>query len=209
MPQEEVYAIISEDLPRSLNGIAGEISRRSGGDEKSYRLSLLPKNKNSPINSLMNEKRISSFQYDSHEGKSVTLYYKFGSYAAHDYLVKLVCAFLKESEVSIPGQEPEIQEHGTANPDILWISKDVKYAIEIEMDTKGSTGVGETELRLRKFQKDGYEILMIAPNEAAVKHLENTYKDLNIPIMTIKGLVEMFPGKEAEAPGKGEEGEEI
>ncbi len=208
--KEEVYAIISEDLPRSIYGIAGELSRRSGGDRNSYQLTLLPKNKNSPINSLINEKRISSFQYDSHEGKSVTLYYKFGSYAAHDYLVKLCRGIFQESEVSIPGQEPEIQEHGTANPDILWNSKDVKYAVEIEMDTKGSTGVSETELRLRKFQKDGYEIMMIVPNEAAVKHLENTYKDLNISVLTtIKGLVEMFPGKEAEAPGKGEEGEEI
>ena len=208
--KEEVYAIISEDLPRSIYGIAGELARRQGGDRNSYQLTLLPKNKNSPINSLLTEKRISSFKFEPVEGNEVTLYYKFGSYAAHDYLVKLCRGIFQESEVSIPGQEPEIQEHGTANPDILWNSKDVKYAIEIEMDTKGSTGVSETELRLRKFQKDGYEIMMIAPNEAAVKHLENTYKDLNISVLTtIKGLVEMFPGKEAEAPGKGEEGEEI
>ncbi len=205
--KERVYTIISEDLPRSLNGIAGELARRQEGDEKSYRLALLPKNKNSPINLLLSEKKISSFKFSSPKGKEEVLYYNYGSYQAHDYLVKLCRGIFQESEVSIPGQEPEIQEHGTANPDIFWNSRDKKYAVEIEMDTKGSTGVSETELRLRKFQKDGYEILMIAPNEAAVKHLESTYKDLNISVLTVRALAEMFPGKEA--PGKGEEGEEI
>jgi hypothetical protein len=148
---------------------------------------------------LIQENRISFFYFDyaSRPEKLPLkkLYYQYGGYQAHDFVRDYIAAIIQKR---YPEHPPETLLHGESTTDIIWNTGQLKYSIEVEMDTKRGAGVGETELRIRKYQQDGYSVLVIAPNGTAKGSIVQKYGQLKVQVYTPREFAEKFEGENPE-----------
>ena len=194
--QNEIEAyIMDRKIPPGILDISYHFARKYGWDEKEVQLKLKDNDPKSPLHDLIQGGRVSSFYFD-YAGRPVKLplkklYYQYGGYQAHDFVRDYVNAIIQKRYPSSPAR---IGSHGESVTDIIWEAGDAKYSIEIEMDTKRGGGVSETELRIRRYQQDGYTVLVVAPNAEAKESVSKKYEQLEVQVYTPREFAEKFKG---------------
>jgi hypothetical protein len=193
--------INTRKTPPGIRDISYHFSQKYGWDEKEVQLKLKDNDPESPLHDLIQGGRISSFYFD-YAGRPEKLplkklYYASGSYQAHDFVRDYIAAIIQKRYPSSPAR---IESHGESITDIAWEAGDTKYSIEVEMGTKRGAGISETELRIRKYQQDGYSVLVIAPNGTAKNSIIQKYSQLSVNVYTPREFAEKFKGENSAAP---------
>jgi hypothetical protein len=102
------------------------------------------------------------------------VYHRTGDYSYHDWLVGITADILYQM-----GLIPQVQAHGLPLADIL-VEKP-KLAFEIETGSKNGYKIEETKERIADFEKQGYKVYVIVPNQEVkqkYKDFENVYTAL-------------------------------
>jgi competence CoiA-like predicted nuclease len=89
------------------------------------------------------------------------VYHRKGDYSYHDFLVNAVADILFHK-----GLLPKIQAHGLPLADIM---VEPKLAFEIETGSKNGYKIEETRQRVDGFEKEGYRVYIIVPNQEIKK----------------------------------------
>ena len=87
------------------------------------------------------------------------IYHRIGDYSYHDWLVERTAVV-----VSYKGMTPKIQAHGLSLADIL-VETPKRIAFEIETGSKNGYKIAETKERIEEFEKEGYKVYVIVPND--------------------------------------------
>lgn len=87
------------------------------------------------------------------------IYHRKGDYSYHDWLVGITANVLYHK-----GFAPQIQAHGLPLADILVESPNM-LAFEIETGSKNGYKMEETKERIGDFEKQGYKVYVIVPND--------------------------------------------
>lgn len=161
--------------PPGVRDIAYYLAKRHGWKEDETQVQLKDNSPKSPLRDLIQEGHI-SYMYFDYAGRPEKLpmkklYYESGSYQAHDFIRDYIAAIIQTKYKGTP----RIEEHGESITDITWEREDGKYSVEIETDTKTGGEIGQTELRVRKYQKDGYTVIVISPNPTVKASLQKKY----------------------------------
>jgi hypothetical protein len=97
-----------------------------------------------------------------YEIRNSIVYHRKGDYSYHDFLVNAVADILFHK-----GLLPKIQAHGLPLADIL-VEKG-KMSFEIETGSKQGYKIEETRQRIDGFEKEGYRVYIIVPNQEVKK----------------------------------------
>ena len=111
------------------------------------------------------------------------VYHRIGDYSYHDWLVENVANILYKK-----GFRPEIQPHGLPLADILVESPD-RLAYEIETGSKNGYKLEETMQRIKDFEKQGYKVYVIVPNQE-VKQKYKAFKNVMTALELFKEMRE-------------------
>lgn len=98
-----------------------------------------------------------------YEIRKSIVYHRKGDYSYHDFLVNAIADIL-----FYKGFFPQIQAHGLPLADIL-VEKPKKLAFEIETGSKQGYKIEETKKRVEDFEKQGYMVFVIVPNQEIKK----------------------------------------
>lgn len=101
---------------------------------------------------------------------SVILHRKSKDYDYHDWLVNITADIIARK-----GLFPQIQPHGLPIADIL--VEGTKIAVEIETGSKFGKQMTETKERIEKYEKEGYRVYVIVPNDE-VKEKYKEFKNV-------------------------------
>jgi hypothetical protein len=104
------------------------------------------------------------------------VYHRTGDYSYHDWLVGITADILYQM-----GLIPQVQAHGLPLADIL-VEMPIKYAFEIETGSKSGYKIEETKQRIENFEKQGYEVFVIVPNQ----EVKDKYKDFQNVFTTLE-----------------------
>lgn len=149
------------NAPMNQQDLAKLFTKRYGQDVNYWKMRLKGILKTMVTQNEINAKNTDFVKFSkgkAYEVKDSIIYYTKDSYSYHDWLVERTAEILR-----IKGYEPEIQEHGVSTADI--ICENEKLAFEIETGTKQGYKLEETKGRFEKYQKNGYEVYVIVPNE--------------------------------------------
>ncbi len=91
------------------------------------------------------------------------IYHRKATYDYHDWIVQISADILYHK-----GFSPQIQAHGLPLADIL-AEKPNKLAIEVETGSKNGYKIEETRQRVDGFEKEGYRVYIIVPNQEVKK----------------------------------------
>lgn len=197
---QEVYKIICM-ASGNVQELARELESRGRGKANAMKMEITKKH--GPIETLLQEHKISYLLYDyikifptrNYTGTS-KLYYKSHSYGAHDYIVRQVNDLLQRK-----GIKSQILQHGESTPDII-VEEPSKTAYEIETGTKYGDEMDTTEQRIRKQIREGYRVVIIVPT----KDKKDKFKGMSDEIYTVRELYEVLEQETAKT--EVEEGEE-
>jgi ABC-type oligopeptide transport system ATPase subunit len=160
---DSVYSLISGGAKTKYEATK-EISEKMGMGIEELKLRVM-----NSFDRIARQGRISSFRLDgvkvryNHIYQSpkdeVQVYFRYGTYDGHDYVVEMVRRILEEK-----GLKPEVQDHrGESSPDI--VVRERKLAFEVEMGTKYGHKIDETENRIDGEKKEGFRVIIIVPTE--------------------------------------------
>ena len=158
-----VYSMIASSA-RTKYEVTKEISVRTGQSLEVLKVKVM-----NSFDRIARQGRISSFRLDgvkvrydkiySSPKDEVLVFFRYGSYDGHDYVVAMVKKILEEK-----GMAPKVLDHrGERSPDI--VVREQKLAIEVEMGTKFGHKIDETKQRIEGEKSEGYRVLIAVPTD--------------------------------------------
>lgn len=168
-----VYSLIAMGA-RTKYEVTKEVSSRIDKSVGELKLTVM-----NSFDRIARQGRISSFSLDgvkvrynkiySSPKYEVLVYFRYGTYDGHDYVVKMVARILEEK-----GYKPDVLVHrGESSPDL--VVKEQKLAIEVEMGTKFGYKIDETRQRIEGEKREGYRVLIMVPTD----DLKEKYNDIS------------------------------
>jgi hypothetical protein len=176
-PQEIIRLLES---PANQQELAKRFAEKFGKEVSYWKLTLKSILKKMVMEGAINSRRTEYVKFAENKPYEITaseIFYRKATYDYHDWLVEVVANILSRI-----GYSPKIQPHGVSIPDIL-VEKP-KIAVEVEVGTKSGYKTEETLQRIKEYEKQGYKVYIIVPNqevkEVKYKGLKDVYTALEL-----------------------------
>ena len=159
----EIVRLLSQ--PANQQDLAKRFAEKFGKDQNYWKMTL-----KTPLKRMHQQGEISATTTDyikwiddkEYPISNSIIYHRKGDYSYHDMLVGITAEVLYRK-----GLMPQIQAHGLPLADILVNSN--KLAIEVETGSKNGYKIEETRQRVDGFEKEGYRVYIIVPNQEVKK----------------------------------------
>jgi hypothetical protein len=176
-PQEIIRLL---NTPANQQDLAKRFAKEYGKDVNHWKMKLKSVLKKMVMQGAINSRSTDYVKFVNDKPYEIAgseIFYRKGNYDYHDWLVNVVA-----DELFKKGFAPQVQPHGVSIPDI--ITDNPKIAVEVEVGTKNGYKVEETMQRIKDFEKQGYKVYVIVPNdevrEVKYKGFQNVYTAIEL-----------------------------
>ncbi|MGC8483949.1 MAG: hypothetical protein ACP5OE_09940, partial [Thermodesulfobium sp.] len=155
----EIIRLLSR--PVNQQDLAKRFATEYGNERNYWKMTLKSYLKNMVMNNEISADITDYVKIDNkkaYEIRNSIIYHRKATYDYHDWLVNITADILYHK-----GLTPQIQAHGLPLADIL-VEKP-KMAFEIETGSKNGYKLEETQQRITDFQRQGYKVCVIVPNQ--------------------------------------------
>ena len=160
---KEIIRLLS--IPANQQDLAKRFSQEYGKNVEFWKLKLKGYLKIMQMNNEISADLTDYVKFGAdgrvYEIRKSIMYHRKGDYSYHDFLVNAVADILFHK-----GLLPKIQAHGLPLADIM---VEPKSAFEIETGSKNGYKIEETRQRADGFEKEGYRVYIIVPNQEIKK----------------------------------------
>lgn len=175
----EIMRMLSQ--PANQQDLAKRFAKEYGNDPNYWKMTLKGYLKNIVMNNEISADITDYVKFDdngkAYEIRNSIIYHRKANYDYHDWLVEMTAEILYHK-----GLSPQIQAHGLPLADIL-VENPKKLAFEIETGSKNGYKINETKQRIADFQKQGYKIYVIVPNQEVKKrYAEAGFSEIFTPL---------------------------